>query len=79
MSHFYGVLRGSRGEATRCGTESSGINVTAAGWRGAIHVEVWYSAAGKDMYRVYLNPWHGSGGKSQVLAEGELNASLDSD
>ena len=25
MSHFYGVLGGSRGEATRCGTKKSGL------------------------------------------------------
>ena len=77
MSHFYGVLEGSRVQATRCGTKSSGVNVTAAGWRGAVNVRVWYDAdKDRDEYRVYLEPWHGSGGGSRLLAAGVLNATI---
>lgn len=76
MSHFYGVLKGSRGVVTRCGTRSSGINVTAAGWRGAIDVNIWHAASGHDMFRVMLTPWHGSGDKSVELAYGRLDAAL---
>jgi len=32
MSHFYGDLQGSRGEATRCGTAWSGISSHVRGW-----------------------------------------------
>lgn len=39
MSEFYGRLRGSRGEATRCGTKSSGIKVTAETWHSIIRAE----------------------------------------
>lgn len=77
MSHFYGVLEGSRGQATRCGTKSSGVNVTAAGWRGAVGVRVWYNAdKDRDEYRVYLEPWQGSGGHSRLLSYGVLNATI---
>ena len=73
MSHFYGTLEGSRGEATRCGTKDSGITTHAAGWNGAIRVNV-YERDGVDYYRVTLQPWHNSGGQHVTLAEGKLNA-----
>ena len=68
MSHFYGVLSGSRGEATRCGTKNSGMSATAASWKGAINV-VLYEENGVDMYRVVQIPWRGNG-VSKVLAKG---------
>ena len=40
MAHFYGNLKGSRGEATRCGTKSSGIRVSARSWAGSVSVEM---------------------------------------
>ena len=77
MSHFYGVLGGSRGEASRCATKTSGLSVTAAGWRGAVGVRVWYNAdKGRDEYRVYLTPWQGSGGHSRLFSAGGLNATI---
>jgi len=39
MSHFYGSMQGSRGEATRCGTKNSGFTAHIRGWD--IGVEVW--------------------------------------
>jgi len=73
MSHFYGKLDGT-GPATRCGTKKSGITSHAAGWQGAIRVEVWHDSEGKDQFAVYLAPWEGSGGTTALLAEGELDA-----
>lgn len=40
MAHFYGNLKGSRGEATRCGTASSGLSVSARSWKGSVSVEM---------------------------------------
>ena len=78
MSHFYGVLEGSRGQATRCGTKSSGMGVIAAGWQGAIVTHVRYNAdKDRDEYRVYLEPWLGAGlGHRRLLAAGVLNATI---
>jgi hypothetical protein len=61
MSHFYGTLRGSRGEATRCGSRASGVSAVAASWKGAVHVRVYVNAAGLDAYEIELTPWHGEG------------------
>ena len=77
MSHFYGVLEGSRGQATRCGTKSSGMDVIAAGWQGALVTHLRYNAdQDRDEYRVYLEPWYGSGGHSRLLSTGVLNATI---
>jgi len=73
MSHFYGTLQGSRGEATRCGTKDSGIVTYAAGWNGAIRVVVW-EEENVDRYTVSLTSWQGSGGSSLHLATGILSA-----
>lgn len=40
MSKFYGSLKGSRGEVTRCGTLGSGITAHVRGWDAGIRVHV---------------------------------------
>ena len=70
MSHFYGVLKGGRGESTRTGTKSSGLKVTAASWRGAVSVYMWHDdATDTDHFEVNMRPWHGAG-ESVDLASG---------
>jgi hypothetical protein len=73
MSHFYGTLRGNRGEATRCGTQNSGMETWAASWSGAIRVVLWYDGENKvNKYQVCEHPWHGIG-TTKLLAEGIFN------
>ena len=43
MSHYYGTLQGSRGEATRQGHKSSGIRTNTACWSGTIFTRLWYN------------------------------------
>jgi hypothetical protein len=76
MSHFYGVIKGRRGEATRAGTRASGLLVTAASWKGAIRVELFLDANGQDCFRVLQTPWHGEG-VGELLAEGVLGQPTD--
>jgi hypothetical protein len=56
MAHFYGTLKGNRGEATRMGSRESGVTTYAAGWKGAIRVTV-FQEDGVDKYYVALEPW----------------------
>ena len=70
MSHFYGVLQGQRGEATRCGSQASGLTATAASWKGAIEVEV-FERDGVDYFEVRQRHWRGAG-VSQLLASGRI-------
>ena len=77
MSHFYGTLKGSRGEATRCGTKGSGVEVTAAGWGGCITVRVYHDkATGEDRFLICQERWQGSG-ISQSIASGVIGKPLD--
>jgi hypothetical protein len=71
MSHFYGTLKGARGEATRCGSASSGITATVASWSGAIRTMLYVDDAGNNCYRVMETPWHGAG-QTRVIAEGVI-------
>lgn len=62
MAHFYGVLQGSRGEATRCGTKASGMRTHAASWEGQVKVVMYYhEREERDYVRVSLARWHGGG------------------
>jgi len=71
MAHFYGILQGGRGRATRCGTRTSGMETTAASWEGAVSVSL-YERDGCDYARVKLTPWHGRG-TSRVLYDGPVS------
>lgn len=73
MAHFYGTLQGSRGQATRCGAQSSGLQTVAASWEGSVHVRLFYDAEKScDMATVSLEPWNGVG-TSRVLYHGPVS------
>ena len=73
MSHFYGVLQGSRGEATRCGNKGSGLEVRAASWEGSVRTMLWYDEdTACDMARVELQPWYGRGA-TKLLYQGPVS------
>ena len=42
MATFYGSIKGSRGEATRCGTKNSGIKASVQSWNGSVISELSY-------------------------------------
>jgi hypothetical protein len=71
MAHFYGELRGSRGEVTRLGTKASGLRTMAASWEGAVVVRLW-DRDGVDMATVSLRPHHGAG-VHRVLYDGPVS------
>lgn len=71
MAHFYGVLQGARGEASRLGHKSSGLRATAASWQGAVRTEL-YEKDGEDYALVQLLPWRGQG-TNKVLYDGPVS------
>lgn len=75
MSHFYGIVQGGRGEATRTGHKTTGLVATAASWKGAIKTTLFVDDSGRDCYRVEQMPWNGAG-EYRLLAEGILGESL---
>ena len=62
MAHFYGNLKGSRGMATRCGTASSGISVSARSWNGSVTVSM-EEENGKTVVSFYVRDGSGTGGR----------------
>jgi len=72
MSHFYGTLKGSRGEATRCGTKKSGITTHTASWEGAVRVEL-YQKDGIDYAKVCLTKWRNGAGDYKLLYDGPVS------
>lgn len=71
MAHFYGTMKGSRGEATRCGTQTSGMRVVCASWDGAIRCHA-FAKDGMDWVIVTVGPWMGQGPTERVLYDGPL-------
>ena len=75
MAHFYGTIEGNRGQATRCGSKSSGMTSYAASWAGAVRT-VAYEKDGVDMARVELTTWKGAGGY-RLLYDGPISGKDD--
>jgi hypothetical protein len=72
MSRFYGTLQGSRGQATRCGHKTSGMEVYGASYEGAVRTYLYYDEeTDTDMARVELTTWQGSG-TNRVLYDGPV-------
>lgn len=66
MSHFYSRIQGHRGEATRCGTKTSGIQAEATGWDIGGKVTCEYNETlGTDVVSFYRTT--GSNGHSASL------------
>lgn len=74
MAHFYGTLKGSRGEVTRTGTKNSGMETYCASWKGAVRCVAYVNEVdGKeiDCVRVERVFWKGAG-KYRLLYEGPI-------
>ena len=73
MSHFYGTLKGARGEATRCGTRTSRMETHCASWEGAVRCYAYVRGEnGPDCVLVELTTWHGAG-RNVVLYDGPIS------
>lgn len=73
MAHFFGIVGGGRGEATRNGHKTTGLHTTAASWEGCVKTSLWYDEeTDTDMCEVSLAPWHGAG-VSKVLYHGPVS------
>ena len=65
MSHYYSRIKGHRGEATRCGTRSSGITANATGWDIGGTCKVHFNPQlGTDVVEFFLT--NGSNGHSST-------------
>jgi hypothetical protein len=71
MAHYFGEVQGTRGKATRLGTRSSGLRVTAASWSGAIRVELEH-INGRERFLIVALDWP-SGDSRRILGQGWLD------
>ena len=76
MSHFYSGVFGGRGEATRCGHKTTGIEAMAKNWHGKVIIRGSYEDEGEtDTFVVSFEPYEdsvlketGSKGRLELLA-----------
>lgn len=67
MAHFYAEIQGNRGEATRMGTEKSGIYGHIRGWDVGISVYGGVDDNGEDSFDVWLTSGsNGYGAKKKI-------------
>ena len=67
MSHFYGTVKGNRGEATRMGTKESRLTTYCASWSGAARCCAYVNSEGVDCVHVELTQWHNAGASPAIL------------
>ena len=53
MAQFRAVIKGQRGEASRLGSKSSGLNVKANGWTSGIQVIATYRDGIGDCFEIW--------------------------
>lgn len=70
MAHFYGEMKGNRGETSRAGTKESGIAAHLRGWNIGTQVYVFHDEkTGKDTVRIHKTKGSGSFGTEELIAE----------
>lgn len=69
MSHFYASIQGNRGEATRQGTEKTGICGHVRGWDIGCYVRCYVDCKNEDVVSVSITG--GSNGYGHNICLGE--------
>jgi hypothetical protein len=71
MAQFYGGIQGQRGEATRLGSKSSGMNAFVQGWNCGVKVVAYHDDDAGDTFRIYLTS--GSNGRQSDTLLGTMS------
>ena len=67
MAHFYADIQGNRGEATRMGTKSSGMQGHIRGWNIGASVECGVDSKDRDYVDVCVTTGSNGGGSNLFL------------
>ena len=63
MAHYYSRIKGHRGEATRCGSKSSGIAARADSYSVGARIEInWAAQLQSDVVTIYATTGSSSNG-----------------
>jgi hypothetical protein len=68
MAQFRGTVAGTRGDASRLGSKSSGLCVTADGWNVGVTVYLTHED-GRDVVRIHKTSGSNGRGQSELIAE----------
>lgn len=68
MARFYGSMKGSRGEATRAGTASSGFEAHIRGWHAGVRIDC-HAENGIDVIEVWETGGSTSPSSKKLLAK----------
>lgn len=55
MARFYGGVQGNKGEATRLGSKTSGLDAFVDGWDVGVHVRAYVRPDGTDAMNIFPN------------------------
>jgi hypothetical protein len=67
MAQFLGSVQGQRGQVTRLGSKSSGLEVRANGWTVGVCVAATH-VDGKDVFHVFRTAGSNGYGASELIA-----------
>ena len=76
MTTFRGVMQGNKGEASRLGTEKSGLGAHLCGWNGGVNVQLYHDNLGRDSAKITLTGGSNGYGERVTLYDGPID--LDS-
>lgn len=68
MAHFRAKIQGSRGEASRLGTKTSGMWASVDGWNVGVFITVVHEN-GRDCIRVFRNKGSNGHTNNDLIAE----------
>ena len=75
MARFRGTVQGNRGEASRLGHATTGLETTAATWNQQFTTHLYVDSAGNDCVRISVRDLrHGA---SRTIFEGPTYLALD--
>lgn len=68
MAHFYGTVKGSKGETSRVGGKPSGLRSTCNGWNLGIETRAEYQdGRGRDIFRATFDSGSGNGDRAGTV------------
>lgn len=70
MAHFYASIQGQRGEATKLGSKSSGIQGHIRGWNIGARIQCFVNSKGEDMVQVWITPGSNGAGREHMIFSG---------
>lgn len=75
MAHYYSRIKGRKGEATRCGSKSSGITARADSYSVGARIEInWSAQLQSDVVTIYATTGSSSNGSrifSYIIQDGK--------